>query len=220
MKKTLKWGVAQRAELRWWQNYLKGKEPESYLAWKKTYWKNILDAIAPVCTLRDGMHILDAGCGPAGIFIYAENCNVDAVDPLLDQYEKELPHFDKNLYTNVHFFCMPLESFHSDTPYDIVFCMNAINHVSDIAASYDILCRAVKPGGFLVISIDAHNFHFFRFIFRMIPGDILHPHQYDLREYENFLTQRSMQLKQTVHVKHGFFFDHYVQVAQRTTDQK
>lgn len=213
MKKTFKWNIAQKAELQWWENYLRGKDVAAYHAWKKGYWKKLLDTISQSCRIDDGMQILDAGCGPAGIFMNLQNCHVDAEDPLLDQYEKNLPHFKKELYPATTFYSVPLESFTTDKKYDIVFCMNAINHVSDIRGCYDLLVSFVKPGGKIVVTIDAHNFSFLKHLFRAVPGDILHPHQYDLKEYNGFLTSRNCTILQTENLKHQLIFDHYIQVA-------
>ncbi len=214
MKKTLKWNLAQKAELKWWGNYLKGKDVESYHAWKRNYWQKLLDLVQPVCPVEQGMTVLDAGCGPAGVFMNLSACVVDAVDPLVDDYEKNLPHFKRSDYPYVDFFSLPIEQYKTEKKYDIVFCMNAINHVSDIQFSYDLLAKMVKPGGKLVVTIDAHNFSFFKYLFRMVPGDILHPHQYDLNEYEAFLTNRGFTLLQSNKLKNEFFFDHYMQVAE------
>lgn len=215
MKRTIKWNIAQKAERTWWQQYLKGKDVAAYHTWKRAYWQGILDRIAGTAAIQPGMDILDAGCGPAGIFMQFADCRVDAVDPLLDAYATDLPHFKQEMYPYVTFHSVPLEQYHTDRTYDIVFCMNAINHVSDIQQSYDLLVRMVKPGGKLVVSIDAHNHGFFKHLFRMIPGDILHPHQYDLQEYAAFLTARGCRVVQTEKLKHEFFFDHYVQVAEK-----
>ncbi|MEZ5014050.1 MAG: methyltransferase domain-containing protein [Chitinophagales bacterium] len=215
MKKTLKWNLAQKAELKWWENYLKGKDVDTYHIWKRAYWQKLLDLIAAHCPVEKGMDILDAGCGPAGIFMNLEGCSVDAVDPLLDEYAKNLKHFSTAAYPYVTFHSLPLEKYTSDNKYDIVFCMNAINHVSDIAFSYDLLCSLVKPGGKLVVTIDAHNYTFFKYLFRAVPGDILHPHQYDLKEYDAFITDRGCTMLQVERLKKEFFFDHYIEVAEK-----
>lgn len=215
MKATIKWNIAQKAERTWWQRYLKGKDVQAYHNWKRNYWAGILASIRSTAPITPGMRILDAGCGPAGIFMQFESCQVDAVDPLLDEYAADLPHFKPEMYPYVTFHATPLENYRAEHLYDVVFCMNAINHVSDIEASYNLLVNMVKPGGKLVVSIDAHNHAFFKHLFRLIPGDILHPHQYDLEEYAAFLTKRGCTLLQTEKRKHEFFFDHYVQVAQK-----
>jgi 2-polyprenyl-6-hydroxyphenyl methylase/3-demethylubiquinone-9 3-methyltransferase len=72
---------------------------------------------------------------------------------------------------------------------------------------------AAKQGGDVVVSIDAHNHSFFKHLFRLIPGDILHPHQYDLQEYCDFMTKRGCSISKTLLVKKEFFFSHYVVVG-------
>lgn len=216
MKQTFKWSLAQKAEINWWKRYLRHKDKDTYLSWKTGYWKDLLEVISSECPLEPGLEVLDAGCGPAGIFIALGDCKVDAVDPLLDNYAKSLSQFEPEDYPYVRFFNSALERYSPDKLYDIVFCMNAINHVSDIGLSYDLLVSWVKPGGKLVVTIDAHNHRFFRQLFRMIPGDILHPHQYDIDEYGSFLTDRNCRITQTTCLKKEFFFDHYVQVAEKS----
>lgn len=215
MKKTLKWSIAQKAELQWWENYLKGKDVQQYHAWKRNYWQGLLDMIADTCPIMAGMDVLDAGCGPAGIFMNLPACKVDAIDPLLDNYNTHLPHFKTGDYPYVTFFTTPMEQYVPNKQYDIVFCMNAINHVIDIRHSYQLLAQWVKPGGKLVITIDAHNHAFFKHLFRLVPGDILHPHQYDLTEYAAFITGNGFTILQEDKLKTEFFFNHYMQVAEK-----
>jgi 2-polyprenyl-3-methyl-5-hydroxy-6-metoxy-1,4-benzoquinol methylase len=208
----LRWKIAQAAEIRWWRSYLKGKPEADYLQWKNKYWQNLLQQIG--LEPRKKERILDAGCGPAGIFMTLKEQQVDALDPLLDQYEDKLVHFSKNQYPNVRFFSLALEDFAEAIPYDTVFCLNAINHVSDLNLCFDKLVAHTKAGGQLVVSIDAHNWSFFRHLFRLIPGDILHPHQYNLEEYKNFLTQRNCIIENVVLMDSTFIFDYYVLVAR------
>ena len=187
---SLRWKIAQWFELRWWRRYMSGKDKESYYRWKKQYWNNLLDQIGDVLQTKDAVTIADLGCGPAGIFIAFEDKKVTAVDPLLDTYTQTLPFFDKNDFTYTTFINQKLEDFQPSEKFDVVFCMNAINHVADIDMAYDRLVNATKREGYVVVSIDAHNYSFFKKLFRLIPGDILHPHQYDLEEYCDFMTTR------------------------------
>jgi 2-polyprenyl-6-hydroxyphenyl methylase/3-demethylubiquinone-9 3-methyltransferase len=211
---NIRWRIAQFAERNWWKIYLKKKPVTDYLAWKKKYWQNLLAQCAPEIKISKDKVMLDAGCGPAGMFIgLPENCTCTAFDPLIDAYEKDLNHFSKSNYPHIHFLNCGIENFTTNKKYDIIFCMNAINHVQDIDAAYAILANALAPNGQLVISIDAHNHSFFKKIFAALPGDILHPHQYNLQEYENFITNSGLQMQKTLHLKHEFFFDHYLQIA-------
>jgi 2-polyprenyl-6-hydroxyphenyl methylase/3-demethylubiquinone-9 3-methyltransferase len=214
MKKTLRWSIAQNLEVRWWQRYLSDKNPEEYLVWKTNYWNGLLAELGANIPDLKGKTVLDAGCGPAGIFLSLPNSEVTAIDPLLDAYAA-LPHFKPERLSHVKFVKTPLELFQPAEKYDVVFCLNAINHVSDIGKAYDALVAAVKPGGTLVVSIDAHNHGLLKHIFRALPGDALHPHQYDLAEYGEFLTERGCKILTSLRKDKGFIFDYYVQVARK-----
>lgn len=214
MANGLRWKIAQWVEGLWWRNYLKKKDPAQYAMWKRGYWKSYLAKIEAVAPLKPDDRILDAGCGPAGIFMVLESHKPDAFDPLLDLYEK-LPHFGRDMYPQVNFSIDQLEGYKAASPYDAVFCMNAINHVDDLAASYDALAAATKSGGTLVVTIDAHKSRFWKPIFRLIPGDILHPHQYDEAEYAAMLTQRGFTVVASHVMEDDFFFNRVMQVATK-----
>jgi 2-polyprenyl-3-methyl-5-hydroxy-6-metoxy-1,4-benzoquinol methylase len=209
--RKLRWKIAQSAEIRWWQLYLKRKSTADYLQWKRAYWKTFLQQIGVF--LKADEKVLDAGCGPAGIFTILESQQVDAVDPLLDRYDKKLNHFQKQNYPNVSFYSESIEDFKSPKIYDKVFCLNAINHVADLHLCLDKLVNFTHQGGQLIISIDAHNFQFFKRIFRLIPGDILHPHQFDLKEYKGMLNSRGVEISNVVLYRKHFFFNYYVLVC-------
>lgn len=208
---NLRWKIAQAAEIRWWQGYLKNKNKDEYLAWKRAYWEKFLQD----CELQIpvGATCLDAGCGPAGVFMVLNEQKVTAIDPLLDSYKEKLNHFNPSDYPSTNFITTPLEDFKPKEPYDYVFCLNAINHVADLEQCWEQLFAATKKGGTLIVSIDAHNHGFFKRLFRLIPGDILHPHQYNLKEYEEMLTKRGGKILKTVRKGKGFFFDYYVLVV-------
>ncbi len=214
---TLRWKIAQALEIRWWQRYLKHRETSTYLAAKRAYWQKLLREL-PI-ELRPGVRILDAGCGPAGIFMILESYAVDAIDPLLDLYEKKLPHFNKNDYAFVQFYNKPLENFEILSNYDVVFCMNAINHMADLARSLDQLAAATATGGQLVVATDAHKNCVLKAIFRMLPGDLLHPHQHDEQDYCRMLEARHCKIKTVKRLKTGQVFDYIAIIAEKVSEQ-
>ncbi|HRG89383.1 MAG TPA: class I SAM-dependent methyltransferase [Chitinophagales bacterium] len=222
---TIKWKVAQWFELRWWKNYLRGKDKATYLQWKRNYWQNLLGQIADIVKIENQHTICDLGCGPAGIFIALPHNQVTAVDPLLNEYEKQLPFFDKSEYPNVTFVTSTIEDFgNSKTSevlktsevytYDVVFCLNAINHVYDIQAGFAKLRELCATNGQVIVSIDAHNYSLFKYLFHAIPGDVLHPHQYNLGEYKTMLEEQGLAIQKTVLLKQEFIFNHYLLVAK------
>lgn len=208
-----KWKLAQAAEIRWWRSYLSGKTPADYLRDKRAYWWRVIEAAE--IALPVNAEVLDAGCGPAGIFTILAKQRVDAVDPLLEQYTGQLPHFNPADYPNVRFINGPLEEFQPARRYDVVFCLNAINHVADIGLALDRLVNCLKKGGMLWLSIDAHRHEKLEWLFRRVPADILHPHQYTLAGYERLLKERGLEITKRVKLKPGRIFDYYMLGARR-----
>jgi 2-polyprenyl-3-methyl-5-hydroxy-6-metoxy-1,4-benzoquinol methylase len=213
---TLRWKIAQYFELRWWRTYLRDKDKTTYLDWKKNYWQTLLAKIAGEVKIDASKSVIDLGCGPAGIFIALPKNKITAVDPLLNEYETRTQFFKQSDYPNVTFENSTIEEFDSTgSRYDVVCCMNAINHVHNMREGFGQLKKLCKENGQIIISIDAHNFSFFKYLFRLIPGDILHPHQYSLTEYRIFLSKGGWKIAAPVLLKHEFFFDHYLMVAQK-----
>lgn len=201
-----KWKLAQAAEIRWWKSYLRKQTPADYLRNKKDYWRRVIDQAG--IDLPVAARVLDAGCGPAGIFTVLDQQEVDAVDPLLEQYQDQLPHFEPEDYPQVTFIPRALENYEPGKTYDLVFCLNAINHVADIRIALDRLIDCLGKDGRLWISIDAHRSAQLEWLFRRIPADILHPHQYTLAGYERLLTERGLQIGQRIRLKPGKIFDY------------
>jgi len=212
---SIRWKTAQALEWRWWNAYFKNKEKESYYIAKKAYWLKWLAEFRKWIPVDTAKSVADLGCGPAGLFTVLQNESVTAADPLLDIYQEKLSFFNKADYPNVQFVTSTLEDFEASSQFDVVYCMNAINHVKDMEQSFQKLVLVVKKGGYVVVSIDAHNHLFFRYLFRLLPVDVLHPHQYNLEEYKSFLTKNNCSLLTSMVMKREFLFDHIVLLAQK-----
>lgn len=212
MKTNLRWKLAQYFEKRWWKNYLRNKTVEDYLIWKKKYWLDLLEKGR--ISVPDNCKVLDAGCGPAGIFMIFEKQQTTAIDPLLNDYEIQLQHFKRLNYKTVEFIHTPIENFKREKYFEFIFCMNAINHVQDYEISMNNLAESLNQGGSFIITIDAHNYSIFKRLFRIIPGDILHPYQFDLEEYKSHLVKRGIEIVNEVLLKQEFFFNHYMIIGR------
>lgn len=177
------------------------------------YWEDFLDKIKiPKEMIRQP--VIDIGCGPAGIFMLFSEYTITAIDPLLEVYEKDLSVFSKSNYPHVKFIAASFESFQTSETFATVFCINALNHFIDLKASMLKLQTLTKEGGCAVVSLDAHNYPFFKFVFRIIPFDILHPHQYDLKEYEMMLRSFGFSVQKKVCLKKRFFFNYWAFVLE------
>ena len=210
---TLRWRIAQFCELRWWRRYLSRREKTGYLDWKRRYWLDFLQKSAVL--LPPGARVLDAGCGPAGIFTVLHDQATDALDPLLADYEKHLDHFSRADHPQVRFFAVRLEDFFPDRHYDCVFCLNAVNHVADLQRCFDRLADLTTAGGILAVSVDVHRFSWLKRLFRAVPADILHPHQYDLEEYRDMIATRGLRIDRTVLLNEGYIFNYCLLVFRK-----
>lgn len=208
----IRWQIAQFFELRWWRRYLARREKTPYLAWKRAYWRQFL--LENDLTPPPGSTVLDAGCGPAGIFMVLERSRVDAIDPLLAAYENSLPHFSRADYPRIRFFEAALENFAPETKYDRVFCLNALNHLAELPLALDRLIGLTGPGGRLVVAVDAHKSRFLRRVFQIFPGDILHPQQYTGAEYQEMLQARGCALLSEKILSKSLIFNYILLVAQ------
>lgn len=207
-----RWRIAQAAEIRWWRSYLKKKAPGEYLDGKTRYWEAFLERVG--VAVPEGACVLDAGCGPAGIFLAMGHARVDAVDPLLDRYRADLLHFEPEDYPWVTFHTMPLEDLDRVNHYDMVFCLNVINHVADLGRCLQRLLAAGRPGSTFVMSIDCHNHGLMRRLFGLIPGDILHPHQYTLEEYVSLARRTGWEVEGTHLITPRRLFDYHALVCR------
>ncbi|TXF88554.1 class I SAM-dependent methyltransferase [Neolewinella aurantiaca] len=212
-KPTLRWRVAQFLERQWWQRYLRGKSPEEYLRNKKAYWQRTLEQLE--WTPVPGRKVLDAGCGPAGVYIYLEKIeSVSALDPLLDSYESELSIFDRNDYPGVRFLAQPLEqAFDGEGTFEAIYCFNAINHVSDWAAALDALTAHAQQGTQLLMTSDVHRHKLLLPIFQALPGDVLHPQQHGPEAYRMALQQRGWRIEKEEVLRREAIFDYTAWVA-------
>lgn len=215
---TIRWRIAQFFEMLWWQFYLFRREQTKYLKWKKSYWRQFLMDAEAIPHRHD--RILDAGCGPAGIFSILPDNLVDAVDPLLPHYEKKLPHFNPGDYPNVRFFTVTLESYKADCQYDTIFCLNAINHVAHLEAALNQLAVLTCTGGTLLLSTDAHRFRWLKKIFRLIPGDILHPHQHGQNDYIALLEAAGFKIIEAKTLFNGLIFNYILIRATKSSPEE
>ncbi|MBI1222421.1 MAG: methyltransferase domain-containing protein [Bacteroidetes bacterium] len=200
-----RWKIAQKAELKWWKNYLGKHESTEYLQWKKSYWIDFLNKIA-VHPKKDDI-CLDAGCGPAGINIVLGNTSFTCVDPLLNSYREQFNAHtvqnEKHQFRQQH-----LEDLKETAHYDLIFCLNVINHVSDWKLAGQNLWNALKPGGTLVLSTDVHRIPWLKYPFRLFQWDILHPQQHSESDYLHWFKsafRESALVRNNTLKKTGFF---------------
>lgn len=213
-KETLKWRLAQWAEIKWWKRYLNHKSPESYLKWKRKYWETLLADNRDCIDMPPKPPILDAGCGPAGIFMVFDNMKTTAIDPLLENYSN-LPHFNPSMYPNVEFIVSDIEHFKSHIKYNTVFCTNALNHVNNLQMALYALDGNTAKGAHLYFTVDTHRWWMTKWFFRFLPFDLLHPHQLGLKDYAEILDLQGFCVEQKKLIKKGMVFNYFLLVCSK-----
>ncbi|MBC6993457.1 class I SAM-dependent methyltransferase [Neolewinella lacunae] len=215
MQKTssLRWRVAQYLERRWWRRYLRAKPPEQYLAEKSAYWQRTLDELG--WTVIPHRKVLDAGCGPAGIFITLHGTErVTALDPLLLRYETDLSIFARSRYPETDFAVQTLEQPIPGGPFEAIYCFNAINHVANWALALDQLTAVAHTGTRLLLTSDVHRHPWLEPIFRLLPGDLLHPQQHGPAAYRAALQSRGWRVEKEQVLRREAIFDYTAWVAE------
>lgn len=208
---NLRWRIAQFFEKWWWRHYLRNKSEEDYLAWKRAYWQRFLNDTGTWPGPQE--RLLDAGCGPAGIFIMFPEHAVTAVDPLLGKYRNQMAFLQDGRSGKVQLVTSALEHFSDELPFDRIFCLNAINHVADPDVCLQNLRKLTAGNGRLILTVDAHNHPLLKKIFRLLPGDILHPHQLSLEDYTDKLVKCGFRIGHTKLLTRDFIFSYHLIVA-------
>ena len=139
----------QKAELTFWQQWL----DEHGTGARSAYYQNFMMRMGGVEDFHffDDLICLDVGCGPMGSMTWLTNARAAiGLDPLADDYMQfSIDHHDM-IYLN-----SPAEQIPLPTHYvDVVFSMNSLDHVDDLAAACLEIRRILKPGGYFIGSLN------------------------------------------------------------------
>jgi ubiquinone/menaquinone biosynthesis C-methylase UbiE len=139
----------QKAELIFWEQHFlaHGGEPET-----EYYRKFMMDmgGIEEESFFSDKI-CLDVGCGPRGSLTWLKNARAAiGIDPLADQYMRLGIGSHKMIYLSASAERLPLPSHYVD----VVFSMNSLDHVDNLAEVCSEIRRVLKPGGYFIGSLN------------------------------------------------------------------
>jgi SAM-dependent methyltransferase len=104
-----------------------------------------------------GRVVADFGCGPRGSLVWAGSAGLRiGIDVLADQY---IDHFKSNLVNHGMIYltstetAIPLPSDYVD----VMYTLNAIDHVDDFGLMCDEIVRTIKPGGEFIGSFNINE---------------------------------------------------------------
>ncbi len=143
------------------------------------YWQKYryLNKIKTVCKIQKNTKILDVGCGISTVLHFIDGEKY-GIDPLADVYKKlyKYPkeiHVQKAFGENIPF---------PDEYFDIVFCSNVIDHVTDPVKTIDEIKRVLKTSGYFVLTVE---------IFReKVKRNPAHPHCFTKKDIYSLLKSK------------------------------
>ena len=171
------WHKIQNEEL---QYHLR-KNSEQHLEFKLEYWNSILREIQPYVSIEPETHILEVGCGCCGMLMAIKKGVLVGVDPLMNQY---LNNFSYLADAGPKWINCAAEQLDLPESFDIIFCINSLDHVLDPEKVAKKLDRHLMPGGHIVIALNCHNTDFFYSYYNAYHRriDPHHPHHFRLAD--------------------------------------
>jgi SAM-dependent methyltransferase len=129
-------------------------------ATEATHWwfvgrRSVIDAILDGIDLPKDGTILEAGCGTGGnLATLARRGRITAFDPHIDALA-----FAQNRHPNadIRQGALPSELPYDLASFDLVAALDVLEHVEDDHSSAKALVDLVRPGGWLIVTVPAHQ---------------------------------------------------------------
>ena len=137
------------SELEWqkqWVSLFRANKPKAREYWEKFRY---LEDIKNTTRINAGSRVLDVGCGISSVLHFVEGERY-GIDPLADEYKKLYSYPDGINVQKAHGEKLPF----ADSYFDIVFCSNVLDHVTDPVQTIDGILRVLKPRGYFVFTIE------------------------------------------------------------------
>jgi SAM-dependent methyltransferase len=111
----------------------------------------------PTADFLTGKIVADFGCGPRGSLVWARDALLRiGIDVLADRYADAFPNTIRShgmIYVKSTEKIIPLPS----DFVDVLFTLNAIDHVSDFPAMCSEIIRVIRPGGLFIGSFNLNE---------------------------------------------------------------
>lgn len=135
------------------------------------------------------LEILDAGCGSGGTMEYMETygstLGVDVSEDMLEHCRKKGLQVQRASITQLPF---------EDHRFDVVLCLDVLEHLPEDRQAIEELKRVVKPGGLLVLSVPA-----FSWLWGQHDIQNNHYRRYDPGQLGNSLTPAELVLERSTY---------------------
>ena len=154
-----------------WVREFKDNKPKVLEYWQKYRY---LNEIIETCKIQSNTKILDVGCGISTVLHFIDGKKY-GIDPLADEYKrlyrypKEI-NIQKGFSENISF---------SDDYFDVVFCSNVLDHVTDPQKTIEEIRRVLKNRGYLILTVEIFK--------EEIERDLAHPYSFTKKDVHSLL---------------------------------
>ena len=146
---------------------------------RRIAWGNLVDSLKGEIAFGTSTRILEIGGGPTGIFLALREGEKCAVDPNCERLFSLHPFMrEVEEYKDVNFIASPIEEAAFDKQFDLVFTINALDHVGALKPVIDKIDELLAPSGTLVIIVDCYADGAVRDVLSFFDVDLPHPHHF------------------------------------------
>jgi SAM-dependent methyltransferase len=194
MVSAAEWERIQKIE----RSYHEQKDPAVIRNFSMQYWRRLLGVLPPeLLSIEADTRVLDVGCGGAGILLAVEQGERTGVDPLMGYYLEKFPFLAEQ---PVRWLEGTAERLEAEESFEVVFSINALDHVYDPAVAASQMQALLAHGGRLVLVVNVHltrwsRSYFSRF-YRYV--DPPHPHHFHVDRVPEFFPQLKLIMRRDV----------------------
>lgn len=169
-----RWRIAQALEQ---QAYSNSEGIAECIDLRRRTWPMLLQVLKGEVDIGKSKRILDIGGGPTSIFLAVRGGERYALDPAHERFLTSYPPFrDIKEYKGVTFVSTPIEEAVFDNQFDLIFSINALDHMRDVQMAADKINELLTPGGILVVAVGCYADSVVRNIIKFFDIDLPHPH--------------------------------------------
>jgi SAM-dependent methyltransferase len=154
------------------------EDMREWLRVRRDTWARLVAYLTRESLVDAPRRILDVGGKSTSIFLAMRGEQRYAVDPTYQFLFSQHP-FLKEVeeYRDVQFIALPIEAIDLE-PFDLIFCINMLDHVENAEIAASKMEQLLLPGGTLVLVVDCYADRVVRGMIRAFDVDLPHPHHF------------------------------------------
>ena len=158
---------------------VRAEDITEFLRLRRHTWASLVDLLKGEIAFDSSKRILDIGCGPTSVFLALRGGEKYVVDPTLERLFQLHPFMrEVEEYRDVNFVSRPIEETTFDKQFDLIFTINALDHVGALKPVIDKIDELLTACGILVIIVDCYADRAVRNIMSFFDVDLPHPHHF------------------------------------------